>query len=619
MTLAHQIFSPRAKVTNTEYRIKEIVPIELILDDKPLEFIRNRRSVSDFDHFPQTLSFKFQTSFGEVKLDLQRNDLINIPPVYLWNGQQVVKNGELKMQRDFAVYQGDDMGASALVTFPSNDYTQFELHASYMNNGQWFSIEPLKPSRNKRSVPIQKPVFPTFPPTTQHPAAILRSHLIQKLMEDLDFGDDYVIITNDSIDDISLSKHGDEQIRVQRVSGDSGRHSSTGSGSNVGGDGSSGSDDGDDGKSAKDQRSSIPITKIRNRQSRKKRSFKDQNFYNAKHRRKRQSTNQLYIEYLVCVDYANYVIWQSMMSGSTDQEIQDQATAAITKYYLYLVNGMDTRFKTALTTQGDLRVGIAGLVLAMDPDSSGWTEDNVITGNLVNDGNTLLNFAQWVNSQSGTLPTHDHAALFTGYNLAESASNSRTIGISYLSRVCNTYASSVNEELFNAISIHIAAHELGHSVGASHDSSSSCPSSMVYLMAGTLPNPANLSPSLAQNTYMFSSCSRSAIGQYIAGLSTNCLSNEPPYLNVLAGSSQTPYYVDEQCQLTYAPSTDTSFCRESYVGTQLKWSEICHKLRCKIPGSSSCSTHFSVDGTPCGNYKVNLINHVSTTCLLSPC
>lgn len=43
------------------------------------------------------------------------------------------------------------------------------------------------------------------------------------------------------------------------------------------------------------------------------------------------------------------------------------------------------------------------------------------------------------------------------------------------------------------------------------------------------------------------------------------------------------------------------------MGTILKWSEICHKLRCRIPGSSSCSAHFTFDGTPCGNYKVNLI------------
>lgn len=35
-------------------------------------------------------------------------------------------------------------------------------------------------------------------------------------------------------------------------------------------------------------------------------------------------------------------------------------------------------------------------------------------------------------------------------------------GIAYLSRVCNSYAASVNEESFNAMIIHIAAHELTH-------------------------------------------------------------------------------------------------------------------------------------------------------------
>ena len=36
-------------------------------------------------------------------------------------------NSDFLLQRDFAVYQGDEMGASALVVFPSHDYTQFEL------------------------------------------------------------------------------------------------------------------------------------------------------------------------------------------------------------------------------------------------------------------------------------------------------------------------------------------------------------------------------------------------------------------------------------------------------------------------------------------------------------
>ena len=35
-------------------------------------------------------------------------------------------------------------------------------------------------------------------------------------------------------------------------------------------------------------------------------------------------------------------------------------------------------------------------------------------------------------------------------------------GIAYLSRVCNSYAASVNEESYNAMIIHIAAHELTH-------------------------------------------------------------------------------------------------------------------------------------------------------------
>ena len=47
--------------------------------------------------------------------------------------------------------------------------------------------------------------------------------------------------------------------------------------------------------------------------------------------------------------------------------------------------------------------------------ASQWTESNVISGSIINDGNTLLTFAQWINANrnTGALPEHDHAALFT--------------------------------------------------------------------------------------------------------------------------------------------------------------------------------------------------------------
>lgn len=55
------------------------------------------------------------------------------------------------------------------------------------------------------------------------------------------------------------------------------------------------------------------------------------------------------------------------------------------------------------------------VVFWQDQKSSNWTENNVLSGNKVNDGNTLMDFAIWSNAQKSVLPRHDHAALYTGW------------------------------------------------------------------------------------------------------------------------------------------------------------------------------------------------------------
>ncbi|XP_056008907.1 mucin-5AC-like [Ostrea edulis] len=547
--------SPSRKQKLQDSLKQELVPIQIILDQN---HARIRRSANSF---PDKILFKFSTSGGDFRLDLARNDLVKVPPVLLWTGERVMNDTTFDLQRDFALYQGSAMGANALVRFPNNDFTRFELHANYIIGTEFYSIEPVT-SRTRRSA--IKIVEPPFSRTTPHPATI-RIHNVLRLEKDsLDFENDMFIIKSDPSQT--------EELKLQRVVEDtSGEHNTGPFVTDFG-----------------------TIHDSGGRRRRQTNFMKENNRY-------RRNTNQLYVEYLVCVDYANFIIWKSMSNSTHEEQRNEDAKNALTRYYLYLANGIDTRFKTAQTPQGDLRVAIAGIVLAMDRMSSNWTENNVISGNKVNDGNTLMDFAIWSNSQKSRLPRHDHTALYTGYNLAETATDDRTIGIAYLSRVCNSYAASVNEETFNAIAIHIGSHELGHSIGASHDTGA-CPSRNFNLMAGILPNPANLSPDMALNTYKFSACSRVAIGNYVSGLLENCLSNIPPYLDVVSRESQA-FTADEQCAMTYAPSTGSTVCRETYLGTILKWSEICHKLRCRIPGSTSCSAHFTFDGTPCGNYK----------------
>lgn len=343
---------------------QETVPIEILLDH---EQARRKRSAHSF---PDRLLFKFSTSNGDIRLDLTRNDLVKVPPVLLWTGQRVINDTTFQLQRDFALYQGSELGANALVRFPDDDYTRFELHANYIIGTDFYSIEPVT-SRTRRSA--IKIVEPPFSKTTPHPATI-RIHNVLRLEKDsLDFGNDMFIIENGSPET--------EGLKLQRVVEET------------------------DGTTTQGP---LILDIAGNSNQRKKRETDESRD------RYRRSTNQLYVEYLVCVDYANFVIWKSTSNATTDELRAEDAKNAITKYYLYLVNGIDTRFKTAQTPQGDLRVAIAGIVLAMDQKSSNWTENNVLSGNKVNDGNTLMDFAIWSNAQKPVLPRHDHAALYTG-------------------------------------------------------------------------------------------------------------------------------------------------------------------------------------------------------------
>lgn len=117
----------------------------------------------------------------------------------------------------------------------------------------------------------------------------------------------------------------------------------------------------------------------------------------------------------------------------------------------------------------------------------------------------------WSTTSISPVP-YDVAHLWTGKNLSGS-----TVGIAYLRAVCRNIRYGLSERLGSrALSVPLAAHEMGHNFGADHDS---CSSSDSWLMC----------PSLISNSNTFSPTSKTAISSYLSGVT--CLttgSGTPP-------------------------------------------------------------------------------------------
>ncbi|KAG9341331.1 hypothetical protein JZ751_019435, partial [Albula glossodonta] len=169
-----------------------------------------------------------------------------------------------------------------------------------------------------------------------------------------------------------------------------------------------------------------------------------------------------------------------------------------------------------------------------------------------------------------------------------------TVGIAYLGGTCNSRRRCVLAE-DNGLNLPFTiAHELGHSLGISHDDDHASCTSHSHIMSGEWVkgrNPSGLS---------WSNCSRDDLEKFLRSNASACLLHTDPRSHTTARlPSKLPgmhYSADEQCQILFG--TNATFCKDMEH-------LMCAGLWCLVERNETCQTKLDppLDGTECGTDK----------------
>ncbi|XP_064597481.1 mucin-2-like isoform X2 [Liolophura sinensis] len=313
---------------------------------------------------------------------------------------------------------------------------------------------------------------------------------------------------------------------------------------------------------------------------------------------------------MMVTDSSVFSFWYERTEASTPTERRTLTLSRITQYYAFILNAIDLRYKNINETDLALNVLYSGLLIVEDPAVSNWTA-GISTNNpddasrpLVDADQALTSFTTWVQGRTD-LPQSDHVMLFTAFDLFYQGSTANA-GLAFVGAICGQASTSISENRFDFNGATVAAHELGHSLGAVHDGdNNACQATDSFIMA---PSSGLSTDATAQNPWYFSPCSVSDFRKQIDSLdndANNCLLVESPSLDptALTPHLQVPpgqqYSIDTQC--AYYLGTGSTFCRSFYNETS--YPEICGGLFCSIPGTNGCRKTVPARGTSCGPNK----------------
>ncbi|XP_060762638.1 zinc metalloproteinase-disintegrin-like crotastatin [Neoarius graeffei] len=228
-------------------------------------------------------------------------------------------------------------------------------------------------------------------------------------------------------------------------------------------------------------------------------------------------------------------------------------------------------------------------------------------------GDTLVEFTKWRNENLIKRQKHDNAYLITNIDFDGS-----TVGLAYVGTLCTDYSTGVIQD-HNTQTTAVGAtlaHEMGHNLGMSHDSTSCTCASDSCIMA------AILSYKVPE---LFSSCSVTNFVTFLNTRNPECLLNKPQAIDMIQpavcgnGFQETGEDCDcgsvtectnPCCNATTCTLSKGSMCADGECCKDCKIAEVtlmCRPKRdeCDLPeyctgSSTTCPEDiFSVNGLPC--------------------
>ncbi|XP_067941751.1 A disintegrin and metalloproteinase with thrombospondin motifs adt-1-like [Watersipora subatra] len=242
-------------------------------------------------------------------------------------------------------------------------------------------------------------------------------------------------------------------------------------------------------------------------------------------------------------------------------------------FVLYIIghqfNEVDMRYRNIDNASWTMSTVFTGITFLKTESDSISMLPNKTEANSFNGFQLMLNFGDWL--ENVDMPSSDHYMLITGLDITLN-SGGQTVGVAIREQMCHNHSISVCE--FRSYSGHYA-HEIAHSLGASHDETPECSKENQYMMSPYL---SLTNHTTRGNNWKFSQCSIREIDSYLTELTNtekNCLLNNATHQaswtnnsELLFGQTIPP---SEQCMLNYG---------SNYSFYEPRLEEICHALWC---------------------------------------